>query len=380
MTVNDEQDLVYLLNNMGVVFREKPELGLRFYQCVAKEPVDLAIPGEDDEGKTYEFGDILWGGGVLHRTIKTDTRFRPVPATTLLAQWPNLRILVVRSGGLGDVFMVLPAIAALKERFPQAQIYFSTAPHHVRLLQGNPVLSGVFDIFGAYDEAPFGLVVDLGFWAEAARESNEVHRSLVFAHAFGLDDLDDYSFRYYVTGEEREAVSDSIPEDRPLVALQVSGSISNRTPPVEWQDTMADLLLDRGYAIVVFGEERGTKWDDRAHILNRTGLPPLEILFATLERCAGIVAGDSGIMHAGNALGVPTVGLFGPIKPELRISAADQPRCRGVTGNVEANCPACNDKELHECTGYPRCMALMDHVKVLAALDEVMATEPTEGR
>jgi heptosyltransferase-3 len=44
---------------------------------------------------------------------------------------------------------------------------------------------------------------------------------------------------------------------------------------------------------------------------------PLPVLAAALSRMALYIGNDSGLMHMAAAVGVPTIGLFGPSKPEL---------------------------------------------------------------
>ena len=46
------------------------------------------------------------------------------------------RILVVRGGAIGDFIMTLPAIGALRERWPEAHIEILGYPHIAELAQG----------------------------------------------------------------------------------------------------------------------------------------------------------------------------------------------------------------------------------------------------
>jgi lipopolysaccharide heptosyltransferase I len=53
------------------------------------------------------------------------------------------RILIVRLGALGDVVHVLPALAALSGRFPEARIHWAVETASASLLTGHPQLDGV---------------------------------------------------------------------------------------------------------------------------------------------------------------------------------------------------------------------------------------------
>lgn len=368
--IEDIGDLDYLLNSTnGVILKERPELGLRYYRCIAERSAVVKVPGGRPEGVTYRTGEVVIADGVLHRKLRDDRRFVPVKAVEILERMPTLRILVVRGGGLGDIFLSLPAIETLRNRYPDVDVHYATAPGNKRIIEHNPLVNGVYDLFEAYEHGPFGLVVDLSWWVEGAPGNDKIHRSDLFAKAFGIDYVDSYRFDYYVTEEDREWANQFVGDGPPVIGLQVQGSINRRTPPLSWGRMMTHILRDNGYRVAVFGEVYSSEWEQE-WCLNLTGCPPLWKVMAVLDRCRGVISGDSGILHAANALGVPTVGIFGPIDPDLRVR--EQPRCRTVTGNEAAKCPPCNDHQLHQCEGYPPCMQLIKHDEVLAALESAI--------
>jgi heptosyltransferase-3 len=55
--------------------------------------------------------------------------------------------------------------------------------------------------------------------------------------------------------------------------------------------------------------------DDTARI-DLVGRTPLPVAAACLERCALFIGNDSGLMHMAAAVGIPTLGLFGPSHAE----------------------------------------------------------------
>jgi heptosyltransferase-3 len=59
---------------------------------------------------------------------------------------------------------------------------------------------------------------------------------------------------------------------------------------------------------------------------------------ALLERTAGFIGIDSGPLHIATTLGVPTIGLFGPIDARLRV----HPRAHTVVVTGTADCLACH--------------------------------------
>lgn len=362
--VENAGDLEYLLNHRGVLFRENPELGCRFYRCTTETNRAVHLPEGD---RSFAAGEVIAADGPTSRVLREHRAFTPVPVVEVLSAHPNLRVLVVRNGGLGDILLTLPAIARLKHDFPDASVSYSTDPQRTRILSANPLITKVYGYPDAYSDAPFGYVLDLGYWAEMAPGIERYHRSDIFAHAFGYDQVADYGFDYQVLPHEREWAQGQI-GDKPTVAVQVSGTINRRCPPAEWMATLLQRLRSEGYRLVIFGEHGGDQWDAD---LNLAGNSEMWRTFAILEQCVGVVAGDSGVLHAANALNRPVVGIFGPVAPQLRVR--NQPLCRTVTANAAVGCEPCNDHQLHQCEGYPPCLVRINHDEVMAALQEVMA-------
>lgn len=366
--VTNATDLEFLLNHMGPVMEEERELGFRYMRFVGELPTSVPIAGELTS-EVFMPGQAVIADGVTYRSIRRDGRFRPIPAAEVLGQFPSLRALAVRTLGLGDVLLTLPALATLKRRFPASRLHYSTAPELVRLFQGNPDVVEAHDTFSAYSAAPFGMVIDLGFWAESAPGRESIHRADIFAQAFGLEGVDDYRMRYIVQPEEREEAASRLPEGRPCVAVSVRGSIPRRTPGPAWYDRLLSGLVAVGYTPVVIDREFDGHWD-QGGCVNLSGKADIPSLFAILEQCAAVISGDTGPLHAANALGRPTIGLFGPVAPELRVR--DQPNCQVLTGNEAAGCSACNDHQLHQCEAeHPACLEMIRTEDVVELVKDV---------
>ena len=57
-------------------------------------------------------------------------------------------ILVIRNDRLGDTILALPVVSILKERFPESQIYFMTAPEVAPIIR---CVKGVDDVIEGND-------------------------------------------------------------------------------------------------------------------------------------------------------------------------------------------------------------------------------------
>ena len=58
------------------------------------------------------------------------------------------RILVVRLGAMGDIIHTLPAVASVKQSFPQAHISWVVEERWASLLEGNPFVDELTKMFG----------------------------------------------------------------------------------------------------------------------------------------------------------------------------------------------------------------------------------------
>jgi hypothetical protein len=75
-----------------------------------------------------------------------------------------------------------------------------------------------------------------------------------------------------------------------------------------------------------------------AHVQDFTGRLSLADTAALISQCRALVANDSGLMHLGVALGVPTFGIFGITSPQRE--SIDAPNMIAVTKGLPCE-PAC---------------------------------------
>ena len=59
---------------------------------------------------------------------------------------PTQRFLVIPLSSIGDIVHALPAVAALGETFPRAEIYWAVETRYASLLEGNPFVHQVIKL------------------------------------------------------------------------------------------------------------------------------------------------------------------------------------------------------------------------------------------
>jgi 2-polyprenyl-3-methyl-5-hydroxy-6-metoxy-1,4-benzoquinol methylase len=118
--------------------------------------------------------------------------------------------------------------------------------------------------------------------------------------------------------------------------------------------------------------ERGFDWPEHARIF--IGKLDLRDTAALLQQCAALVSNDSGLMHLGVALGVPTFGIFGITNPEREMISA--PQMFPITKGLPCE-PACRKGAWgrRDCEYHLRCLKTLTpeevFMKVTATLPEL---------
>ena len=126
--------------------------------------------------------------------------------------------------------------------------------------------------------------------------------------------------------EDRRAAAAAIArlglEGKRLVALAIGSEWATKIWPVEQFAALAAGLHERGFSPLLLGGPRDTAV--AAELQRRSGVAcadttgnPIGEALALLERSLLCIGGDTGLVHAARALGVPTVPIFGPTDPRL---------------------------------------------------------------
>jgi heptosyltransferase I len=277
------------------------------------------------------------------------------------------RFLVVRLGSLGDIIHTLPAVGALRETFPVANIVWLTHPRWAFLVQSSGLVSEVWtvetralsslrqaiqrlrrvswsaaiDYQGLWKSAmlPFfgGITPRIGFSSSTIREfgvpllyTERVNASK--AHI--VEQNGELSLRagaqrgtapvsLQISQKDQAAVCARLRAqglDRYIV-LSPGGGWRSKCWPVELFAALCRKVRESlGLRCVV---NAGPDDDDlAATLISATGdADPLLYrgslgeLIALLRGAACIVSGDTGPLHLAVALGTPGVALFGPTDP-----------------------------------------------------------------
>jgi ADP-heptose:LPS heptosyltransferase len=104
-----------------------------------------------------------------------------------------------------------------------------------------------------------------------------------------------------------------------------------------------------------------------AHVSNYVGALSLADTAALLSQCAALVSNDSGLMHLGVALGIPTLGIFGITNPDRE--AMRTPRMVAFSKGLPCE-PSCRRERWgrQDCTHHLECLKTLTPLEVRGRL------------
>ena len=302
-------------------------------------------------------------------------------------------ILVIRYSGLGDLVMMLPALAGLKARYPEAAITLLTdaSNRHFAHIAGGLIdhtltvdravlkRSGRWAALGEiwrmirgvrarrydrlYDLQSFGETATLSRLARATHKSGapkkskynygyhrritrlrDHHRSQLFQRIAGVDEtlgqprllLDPEGERYRDELLARGA-------EQPVVGLNIGSTQESRRWSHEHFAALAERLSPRYRVLLFIGprEKRFESYFAGVEVVTDTTLSQLA---GAIAACDLFVSNDTGPAHMAGALDVPTLTLFstgddfevGALAPHKRFIKREPIDAIGV-GEVEAS-------------------------------------------
>jgi ADP-heptose:LPS heptosyltransferase len=282
-----------------------------------------------------------------------------------------IKILAIKFKYLGDVVLAVPALRALKEHWPEAELHFLVAEDAAPLVETIPWIHKVWrfprrrgsasagrswpllralraerfdrsvDFVGndrgaivsrfAGARQRLGVIAPLGFWGrslcynqritEAPLDQHETKRDLHILTRWQIPMPRSLEPELHVDPTWNAYATEQLPV--PAVIAHLSTSQPKKEwPPERWAE-----IGRRAEAAGVelrFSSGPTEREQDLLATVKREfpqarvlpNAPGLPAFLAVLKRARLFVSGDTGPLHFAAGLGVPTVALFGPTEPE----------------------------------------------------------------
>ena len=341
------------------------------------------------------------------------------------------RILITRMRFIGDIVLTTPLIRSVREACPDAYIAYMGEGKAVSLLEGNPFLDEIipYDYArpGVLEQARvafllrrmrFDLVLDLFGNPRSAllarlsgarvrvgpdrRQRGRLYtirvaddgrpKTAVEFHnqsiaAAGVPPVASKTELFLTTEEKRDAASylrwvcnqgKPLDPGRPVVGMHPGATWPAKKWLPERFAELADTLRSKLGAYVIITAGPGDAETVSAVSAQAVSAPsvlnvlPLRQLAAVISCCSVYVSNDAGPMHIAAALGVPTLGLFGP--GEDSIWFPYDPSAGHEALRKDVPCHPCHlDFCNREGEGYMECMKLLAVADVFAAVQRALS-------
>ncbi len=356
-------------------------------------------------------------GPFLIRVIPLLKKKKPFP--TLYTD--NLKVLLIRPGGIGDAVLLVPAIQRLKRSLPCCLIDVLAERRNWEIFRMCRDVSGIY----LYDKPgqllktirnDYQIVIDTEQWHRLSAviayltkapirigfSTNE--RKELFSHpvAYSHDDYEVYSFFNLLYqlfdlpgfGADSEAsgyspevpflevdgtgiapwltdlVSENIKKhEKGFVVISPGATVRERRWGGENYGEVARRLLSNNFGVIVIGtmadradaEIIREKAGDTIDLTGRTGLKEVAYI---LKKSRLFIGPDSGVLHIAVGLGTPTVSLFGS-----GIARKWAPRGKNhIVINKNLPCSPCTRfGYTPECRRGIKCLTGITHEEVVAS-------------
>jgi len=279
------------------------------------------------------------------------------------------RILVARTDALGDLVLTLPMLAALKQRFPQAQVHLLVRPYAadvaraalhadevhcwteamaqdplgagaaaMKSWQPDAVVFAFPDVAAVQASAKAAVPIRIGTgrrWHTLTRLTHrnwdgrkesgghEAWHGLRLLMPLGIEPSSAHRHAVHLGApapeEDVQALLETMADAPILLHPGSHGSAGNWAP--ERFAQLAVLLAEKGHTVgftgtAQEGEDFAPYLPSGAHIHALFGRLSLHQLLVLQSQARAVVASSTGPLHTATALGTPGVGLYGTRAPE----------------------------------------------------------------
>lgn len=264
-------------------------------------------------------------------TLKFKNIYRPYMGQDL----KDKTILVMRTGGVGDLLFILPNLIHLKSKYPSCTIQLACGPQYHAMIDNWDSVDEVVDLpfhFSKLVHADYHAVFEgvIERCAEATREN--AYR--LFTKWLGLNLPDELLVpKQKPKLDKIEACKYWMKQNnvKDFVILQIRASSPIRTPRPEFWRQMIYGIVKEGLQVVItdvplIAEQVDDfiftlKPEYRSKVFNFCNFSPtldFTIALTSLSKCS--VSPDSAIIHIATSIGVPAFGVYGAFSGDVRLT------------------------------------------------------------
>ncbi len=260
----------------------------------------------------------------------------------------KMKILFITSNRVGDAVLTTGLLAWLEQRYPDARFTIACGPYGADLFRAVPRLDTLIvmtkqkwkghwvDLWKQCIGTQWDLIIDLRNSAVSRllrtkktaihKKASGQHKVVDIGSVLGLTPPPNPHI--WLTQDALREAERLMPTDRPVLALGPAANWALKQWPVGHFIEMVKALTGKGgaledAAVMVIADKHEREQimpllqsipdARRIEIIGRD----LQTAAACLKRARLYVGNDSGLMHLSAALGIPTLGMFGPGYPSV---------------------------------------------------------------
>ncbi|WP_259782970.1 glycosyltransferase family 9 protein [Aestuariispira ectoiniformans] len=264
-----------------------------------------------------------------------------------------MRVLFISSNRVGDAVLSTGLLAHIIEQHPEARFTIAAGPVSAPLFGGVPGLEKIIlfkkrkhslhwlDLWRKTVLQRWDMIIDLRRSAISytlcgkrkfiqPKSDAPIHRIALLAATLGLDN-NPPSPKIWTNPAHEQLADKLMPREGPVLAIGPTANWGGKMWPADNFVSLIDRLTSEGAPlnnakVAVFGAPNERlqanpvlKAVPRDRRIDLVGKVDLLTAAACMRKCALYVGNDSGLMHMAAAVGIPTLGLFGP-SPDVHYS------------------------------------------------------------
>ena len=245
----------------------------------------------------------------------------------------NKSLLIMRTGGIGDILFTQPIIKYIKEKYPTCRIVFATSVKYEKLFDCWPkglVDQWIFMPFGRQTMIDTYAHISLEGLIERCKESEKINVYDLFCKAFKLD----INFE-----TQKEYLPELIPEETDIqkyrlivpansVVFQHRSTSPLRSLNTKEHVALVNEILKTGKNIIFLDEPKLeylydiviSKCENKEKVFNFCKYSEsIKDAIAIISLTDGVIGVDSSFIHIAAALKKKVLGIYGAFRAELRM-------------------------------------------------------------
>lgn len=290
------------------------------------------------------------------------------------------KILIIRTGAIGDVVHTTSLFRAIKKSNPDTEIHYLTSKLIAPLLICDPDLNKVISVneklslFSDYTKElaknlkkeHYDLAINLqpSLKVKFLLFLSGIRKQLIYRKTFKVHAVKNFwqtglkafpklqeekELKLYLPSEAIDNAKAKVKDlKRPLTVINAGGVFSKRqgrTYPInKWIELGEKIIEKTGGTIILNGAEEDKKilsdLNKIPNCVNFIGELSLVESCAVISQADLMISGDSGPLHIATALGVKSIGLYGSM-PADRTGCY----CNGINVISDKNCVPCNRRK-----------------------------------